>query len=92
MALVAGAVELLGGLAIILGFKTRATAVIMILFTIVATLLAHPYWIDPTQKIQFYKNLAIIGGFLFVFVPRRRADQSRSTLAKADHARDPGGT
>jgi putative oxidoreductase len=68
LAIVAGAVELIGGLAIIVGFKTRLAAAIMIVFTIVATLLAHPYWIDPTQRIQFYKNVAIIGGFLYVFV------------------------
>jgi len=68
LAYAAGAVEMLGGLAIIVGFKTRLAALIMIGFTIVATLLAHPSWIDPSQRIQFYKNLAIMGGFLFVFV------------------------
>jgi putative oxidoreductase len=68
LAVVAGLVELIGGLAIIVGFKTRLAALIMIAFTIVATLLAHPYWIDPTQRVNFYKNLAIIGGFLYVFV------------------------
>jgi putative oxidoreductase len=73
LALVAGAVELFGGLAILIGFKTRLAALVMIVFTIVATLLAHQYWMldGPArypQYIQFYKNLAIIGGFLFIFV------------------------
>jgi uncharacterized membrane protein YphA (DoxX/SURF4 family) len=36
----------------------------MIIFTIVATLLAHRFWIDPAQQTDFFKNLAIIGGFL----------------------------
>jgi len=73
LAYAAGAVEFFGGLAIILGFKTRGAAIVMIVFTIIATLLAHQFWLldDPArsvQRIQFYKNVAIIGGFLFVFV------------------------
>jgi putative oxidoreductase len=73
LAMLGGAVEMLGGLAIIVGFKTRAASLLMIIFVIVATLLAHQYWMldDPArmaQRIQFFKNLAIIGGFLFVFV------------------------
>jgi putative oxidoreductase len=70
---VGGAVELVGGLAIIVGFKTRFVAAVLIVFTIIATLLAHQYWMldGPgryAQYIQFYKNVAIIGGFLYVFV------------------------
>jgi len=73
LAMLAGAVELFGGLAIILGLKTRCAALVMIVFTIVATLLAHQFWMldapaRMAQQIQFFKNLAIIGGFLFVFV------------------------
>jgi putative oxidoreductase len=73
LATVAGVVELVGGLAIILGFKTRLAALVMIVFTIIATLLAHGFWTmdDPARmmnRIQFFKNVAIIGGFLYVFV------------------------
>jgi len=73
LATVAGVVELVGGLAIILGFKTRLAALVMIVFTIIATLLAHSFWTmdDPARmanRIQFFKNVAIIGGFLYVFV------------------------
>jgi putative oxidoreductase len=72
--MVAGAIELLGGIALIIGLKTRLVAGILIVFTIIATLLAHQYWMftDPAiynaQRINFYKNLAIIGGILYVFV------------------------
>ena len=43
------------------------------LFTIVATLIAHRFWAYPEaqramQQTQFMKNLAIMGGFLFLFV------------------------
>jgi putative oxidoreductase len=72
-AILAGLVELLGGIAIIVGFKTRCAAIAMIVFTIIASLLAHNFWAmegaaRATNHIQFFKNLAIIGGFLFVFV------------------------
>jgi putative oxidoreductase len=67
-----GLVECIGGVLLILGFKTRTVALALIVFTIFATLLAHQYWLlegaaRQPQAIQFYKNLAIIGGLLFVF-------------------------
>ena len=62
-----GAVECIGGALLIIGLKTRCTALALIVFTIFATLLAHQFWVDPAQKIQFFKNVAIIGGLLFVF-------------------------
>lgn len=67
-----GLVECLGGVLLIVGFKTRTVALALIGFTIVATLLAHQYWLfdgaaRQPQVIQFYKNVAIIGGLLFVF-------------------------
>lgn len=72
LAYLGGATELIGGALLIIGLKTRFIAVVLIGFTIVATLLAHQYWLldgaaRQTQYIQFYKNVAIIGGLLFVF-------------------------
>ena len=51
---------------------TRYAAVLMILFVIVATLISHRFWVlqgteRRTQSVQFAKNAAIVGGFLFVF-------------------------
>lgn len=71
---VAGAlVEFLGGLAVAVGFKTRYAALFMIAFTIAASLISHPFWTihdagRTAQYVQFMKNMAIIGGFLFLFV------------------------
>jgi len=61
-----------GGLAIVFGLMTRYAAVLMILFVIVATLISHRFWAlqgaeRRTQTVQFAKNAAIIGGFLFAF-------------------------
>jgi putative oxidoreductase len=66
-------VEFGGGLAIVLGLGTRYAALLMIGFVIAATLISHRFWSAPPaeraeQMIQFAKNAAIIGGFLFVFV------------------------
>jgi putative oxidoreductase len=73
-AVLAALIEFLGGLALAVGFRVRYVALLLIIFTIVATLLAHAFWMvgEPAphqaQQIQFFKNLAIIGGLLYVFV------------------------
>ena len=38
------------------------TVIALVLFTILATFLFHNFVVDPSQKIHFMKNLAIIGG------------------------------
>jgi putative oxidoreductase len=69
---VGATVEFVGGVLILLGLGTRYAALLMILFVIVATAISHRFWefADPqqfrTQQSQFFKNLSIIGGFLFV--------------------------
>jgi putative oxidoreductase len=72
LAPIGAATEFGGGLAIVLGLATRYAALLMIGFTIVATLISHRFWTSPPeerelQMIQFAKNVAIIGGFVFVF-------------------------
>lgn len=63
---VAGIVEFLGGLMLIVGFKARFAAIVLFLYTIAATVIFHPWWSDPSQKINFLKNLCIMGGMLYV--------------------------
>jgi putative oxidoreductase len=70
---IAAVIEFGGGLAILLGIGTRYAALALIVFVAAATLIAHRFWAyppeqQPVQMVQFAKNLAIIGGFLFVFV------------------------
>ena len=73
-AAVGAALEFFGSLAILLGFKTRYAALLMIVFTLFAAFLSHSYWTltDPAalrnQFIHFWKDIAIIGGLLFLFV------------------------
>ena len=65
-AVVVGLIELLGGLAILVGFQTRAAAWVLAVFTVATGLVAHTGWADQMQMIQFLKNLAITGGFLLL--------------------------
>jgi len=59
-------VELIGGLMLAVGWKARWAALAIFLFIIAATVVFHPVWADPSQAIQFQKNLAIMGGMLYV--------------------------
>ncbi|TPI51487.1 MULTISPECIES: DoxX family protein [unclassified Mesorhizobium] len=65
-AVVVGLIELLGGLAVLLGFQTRIAAWVLAIFTIATALVAHTGWADQNQMIHFMKNLAITGGFLLL--------------------------
>ena len=66
------AIELIGGLMLVVGWKARWAALAIFLFIIPATLIFHAFWAVPQeqvmmQTIQFQKNLAIMGGMLFVY-------------------------
>lgn len=63
------AIELLGGIMILVGFRTRWAALALALFTLVAAFFFHNYWAMPEaqrmgQQINFDKNVAITGGLL----------------------------
>ena len=63
-AVIVGLIELLGGLAILVGFQTRIVGWVMAIFTVATALVAHTGWADQMQMINFLKNLAIAGGFI----------------------------
>lgn len=62
----AGAVglEVLGGIALIVGFQTRLVAAAMALFSIVTAAAFHGDLADQNQFIHFFKNVAMAGGLL----------------------------
>jgi len=60
------AVEIGGGLSLLLGFYPRLAAAFLTGFTVVATLIFHANFTDQVQQIMFMKNLSIIGGLLLV--------------------------
>lgn len=58
--------ELLGGLAILLGILSRTAGLALAVFTIAAAVLFHWKPGDQIQMIMFMKNLAIAGGLLLL--------------------------
>jgi putative oxidoreductase len=58
------ATEVLGGLGIILGFRTRIVAFLLAGFSLVTAITFHNNLADQIQMIMFFKNIAIAGGFL----------------------------
>jgi putative oxidoreductase len=60
------AVELLGSLAVIVGWKTRVAAALLAGFSLLAAFLFHNNFADQIQMIMFLKNVSIAGGFLLV--------------------------
>lgn len=63
-----GLVELLGGLAILVGFKTRIAAIVLALFTLAATAVAHLDFSQAGNALMLQKNLGLTGGFLLLAV------------------------
>ena len=66
-------IELGGGIMLVLGWKTRWAATALFLFTGLAALIFHNFWAAApdqaqNQMIHFMKNMAIMGGILFVIV------------------------
>lgn len=67
--LVAGvvvAIEILGGLALFLGFHARIAAWVLSIFVFLTILVAHRDVGDQAQMTAALKNLAIIGGLVYV--------------------------
>ena len=63
---VAIVIEVVGGLAILLGFKTRWAAAVLAIFCLVTAFAVHLPAGDAGNMINFYKNLVMAGGFLYV--------------------------
>jgi putative oxidoreductase len=64
--LLAIAVEVGGGILLVIGFRTRIVALVMAIFTVAAALCFHRDFADQNQMIHFLKNIAIAGGLLQV--------------------------
>ena len=61
------ALEIGGGLALILGFQTRWMALALAVFCIIAAFIFHRNLGDTIQSIMFMKNLAMSGGLLLLY-------------------------
>ena len=60
--------EILFPLLLIIGYKTKLSALIMALFTLTVAIIFHTDFSDGMQMTFFLKDLAIAGGFMIIFV------------------------
>lgn len=69
---VALAAMILGGLSLLLGFRTKAGALILFAFTVAVTVSMHNYWVIQDAAARqadyeiFIRNVAIAGGLLLL--------------------------
>lgn len=69
---ISGVLALVGSLSIILGYRARLGAWLIVLFLVCVTPMMHKFWAvtDPTmhqmQMIMFMKNVAMLGGALLI--------------------------
>jgi len=73
LAVLAIIVELGGGLMIAVGWKARWAAAAIFIFVLIASFIFHAFWAVPAEQVQmqnimFMKNLAIMGGMLYIIV------------------------
>jgi len=67
-----GILALLGGLSILLGYRVKFGAWLIVLFLLPVTFMMHKFWgiSDPvaaqTQMAMFMKNIALVGSALFI--------------------------
>jgi putative oxidoreductase len=71
IAYLVAAIDLFGGVLILVGYQTRWTAVVLIVFVVLTLLLVHTFWTmegaaRAANQGNFYKNLGLIGGLLFL--------------------------
>ena len=71
VAVAVGLFELIAGLALVVGFQARWAALALAGFTLVASVLFHPFWSLPAdqafvQQLLFMKNVSVAGGLLLV--------------------------
>jgi putative oxidoreductase len=67
-----GVLSIAGGLSILLGYRAKLGAWLIVLFLVPVTLMMHKFWLvqDPMmaqiQMILFMKNVAMLGGALLI--------------------------
>ena len=59
-------IEIVGGITLLLGYRTRIAAGVLFVFTLATAAFFHNHFGDQNQFIHFFKNIAIAGGLLHV--------------------------
>ena len=61
-------VEFLFSILLIIGYQTKFSALVLLLFTLALAIIFHTDFSNQMQLMSFLKNIAIVGGFLIIFV------------------------
>jgi putative oxidoreductase len=80
-----------GSVAVIVGYKARTGAVLLLTFLVLASYYFHPFWklegqAQQEQMIQFMKNLSMMGAMLFIVANGSGPMSLDSWLAKRQSA------
>ncbi|HRW58739.1 MAG TPA: DoxX family protein [Chlamydiales bacterium] len=85
------AVELIGSLLMMLGYKAKIGALMLFLYLIPVTFLLHQFWFldgikRELQFVLFMKNIAILGGLIFavIYLPSIKKDSSSLMMGDSD--------
>jgi putative oxidoreductase len=70
-AAIAVVVEIVAPLLLLVGLQTRWAALVLAVFTLVASVFFHNYWAMPAeqqfmQQLMFMKNMGVVGGLLAI--------------------------
>lgn len=60
------ALEIIGGLSVLLGIKTKWGAAMLVFFLVPATLIFHHDLSTEIEQAMFFKNIAMLGGLLML--------------------------
>jgi len=90
--LLAGAILFLiaGALSILVGFKAKIGAALLLIFLILATYWFHDFWtfedaqVRQTQTIAFMKNLALMGAMLMIIAGGSGAGSLDRRISRLD--------
>ena len=61
-------IEIIFPILLIIGYKTRLSAIVLSLFTILLAVIFHTDFSNQVQLTQFLKNFAIAGGLIIIFI------------------------
>ena len=83
-----GVLAILGGISILLGYKAKIGAAMIIVFLVPVTLVFHHFWTETDAQarqngmIEFMKNMSILGGAILILI-HGAGEYSLDSRAKA---------
>jgi putative oxidoreductase len=83
------AIELIGSLLVIVGFRTRAAAAVMFVYLGIVSVRLHAFWMQSgmaaaQNETHFFKNLGMMGGLLMIAVYGAGAWSIDARLARSE--------